>query len=105
MDKKWVKFWEPLSNKAFFGALLEKRNVSWSEMTIFGTFSDISCISEVKDIYKKTVEEMTSIDTREFGGVWVDFGLGVKIAAWANPRFDVEVCDLVVRYMTIHPFT
>jgi hypothetical protein len=50
MDKKWVKFWESLSNKAFFGALLEKRNVSWSEMIIFGTPSNISNTSEVKDL-------------------------------------------------------
>lgn len=93
-NKKWARFWEVRANTHFFDALLNKRNAVVQDLVIFeisegGTYSHPPQKSAI----------FWNVDVETIKGIWVDFGLGVKIASWANPAFDVEACDLVVRYM------
>jgi hypothetical protein len=95
VGKQWSRFWDSDTNKAFFEALVEKRGVTCSKLVIFETSSGVVEPPSACDGGMKI-----PVDESHLTGIWVDFGLGVKLATWANKRFEVEVCDLVVRYMT-----
>ena len=100
VGKQWSHFLELPSNTEFFEALVKKRGVPCSDLIIFETISGVVNTPEKSEVQQNPKQFLHSIDPRQLTGLWVDFGLGVKLATWANKRFEVEVCDLVVRYMT-----
>ena len=106
VHKHWSEFWSVDANVMFFDALMNKRAMPWSDLVIFetsnGIFEDPPEISSAAGISRgvqKWTEILQNVDMSKVTGIWVDFGLGVKMASWANKKFEVEVYDLVVRYM------
>ena len=95
VGKEFGDFWNHAGNKAFFEALVEKRRVDWSCLIILDGAKDIFRYSGISQNTPKDMD----FDLDVGNGVWVDYALGVKMAIWANKRFEVEVCDLVTRYM------
>ena len=115
-NKEFGDFWDNAGNKAFFDALVEKRQVAWTSLIVLdGSTSTSNRTPGIPQVFKKSriqdggssdgPSEMDNgsapfhWDIQAGGGVWVDYALGVKMATWANKRFEVEVCDLVTRYM------
>ena len=70
---------------------MEKRGTSWTKLMLFsqGQISDQS----------GDPNAVKELDIRG-KGVWVDWALACRMATWINKRFEVEVMDLVTRYMT-----
>lgn len=96
VGQKWKDFAFNQSTLEFLRALMQKRQVPISELIVFETGPIIIGGAKSPPV-KKWLESHQNVQT---SGIWVDFGVAIKLATWANPRFEVEVCDLVVRYVT-----